>query len=608
MKCSLLILTLFVVGSHQQEPTLRCELDSLFRITAFSSSYYDRSSKYRCTFQSIKSIDDFKNAQTRNLSLNALRVSALIFQNSSLSQLPDKMFASFSNTKTLDLSRLGLDDVASSAFFNLMPEQIDLSNNKLTKLNQRTFSNMQIKLLDLGTNLIEAIDDSAFTNADIQKLVLSFNRLKSIKFLSFFKFFNVLELNDNLIQTFDKIEAKQDGWSSRLSGWVNSEYPKIYLQKNQLTKISCESSIQINTLNLEENPLLTEVVLNDCLIDQLDVSDCDNLQRLSLNDNLEGLTAKNVKLTDFGSTSMKSLTSLSLANSTLAPNVFEKIMKMENLTLLDLSGVPIGPLNVSTFAKLKSLQFLYLKATNISNIQFGTFSHQHVVKIFDISDNLLGNFDMNMIFSMSSLLSLDLSGNELHSLDNVESAHFTFTLLQKIDLSNNEWSCSYLMKLIKIFRIYKVSMSRSNLEEIAPNIHGVACIHIVGEDDIIGQLSPENSNVTDLRDKMNEMIAEITKNSQFRISVDSRLSQLESRLDNQIQTSATSAAVRSEKPQDIEVRNGALLEIALTIVCIICSIYVAIKVFTHVKRNFLSRPRTNRSNSEHTLTMSVDDY
>ena len=186
---------------------------------------------------------------------------------------------------------------------------------------------------------------------------------------------------------------------------------------------------------------------------------------MTMNDNLKSLTAKNTKIASINFDTIKSLTTLSLENSSLSPAILEQVLNLENITYLDLSHNNIGPLNISTFSKLKSLQFMFLKATNISGIQFGTFSHQHQLKQFDISDNHLEFFDMNMIFSMSSLLVFDISGNDLEMLKNVETAHFMFTLLTKIDLSGNKWPCSYLMKLVKIFRTYrqekKISFFRS---------------------------------------------------------------------------------------------------------------------------------------------------
>lgn len=601
-----LVLALLACCYAQLEPTFKCESEP-YRMSVFASSYYERSTRYKCTFDRINSPEDLAKAQQRAQSpITNSRVTTIIFTNSSLSQLPDKMFAQFSMIKTLDASRLVLNEISTSAFFGVNAfESIDFSNNQLKKLKDRTFATMQIKNLDLSMNLLETIEDKAFITADIEKLNLSFNKLKSIKFLNSFTYFNLVEMNNNYLESFDAIEVKKDGWTSRRTIFEDEVSPKIFLQNNKLKTFDCSSSIKISSITLDGNPTLSELSLNECALETVDVSNCGNLVKVAINDNLLSFTGKNVGFDRVNITGGNSLTTLSLANSTLREGTLEDIMLMENLTFLDLSYIDIGPLNISTFSKLKSLQFLYLKATKISDIQFGTFSHQHSVKIFDISDNNLGDFDMNMIFSMNSLLSLDLSGNNLRTLENVEAAHFTFTLLQKIDLSNNRWTCSYLLKLIKIFRIYKVALTRSNVEETKNNIHGIGCYHSEGEDDVIEPLSETGVNITDVREKMNEMIGEVSKNSQFRANVETRLRLLEN---NKVIEASVSALKSEAAASKIEVKNSVLLELTLWVLCVCFTVFIAMKVYVFVKYNFFARTQPMRSASERHLSMTVDDF
>lgn len=609
MKILLLVTTLFV-GTLQQEPSLKCDPHIISR-NYFGASYSVAAFANKCSFANIRSIDDMDRARRTAISFRGNQiVSVLAFTNSSLSKLPDKMFESYSAIKTLEASSIGLGEISPTAFFDIKSwESIDLSSNQIRRLEARTFSTMQIMSLDLSTNLIESIDDTTFTGSSVQKINLAFNKMKSLQYLGAFTMFLSVEMNDNLIENFD-LQAKKDVFKARSRFFEEAEHPKLFLQNNKFTTFECKSSIKIKAIALQNNTLLTEVSLNECEVDEIEVSDCTNLKKVSLNDNLLGFTAKNVNLRDADISQAKSLTTLSLANSTVSSGVLENILKMENLTYLDLSYIPIGPLNVSTFAKLKSLEFLVLKATNISNIQFGTFSHQRSVKQFDISDNHLGYFDMNMIFSMNSLLSLDLSGNDLTSIENYESAHFTFTLLQKLDLSNNQLPCSYLMRLMKVFVVYKVVLTRSSIEEQGTNIHGVKCVHRAGDDDgIIEPLSASSANVTEMREKLNTLIEKADSNSKFRSIVDSRLNALERRIDNQINShAAISASLRDEKSPNIEVRNSILLETALVIVCICFSVFAVMKIFVYVKRNFLGKPMPMRSTSQRTLSMTVDDF
>lgn len=603
-----LVLMLLVGGSLQQEANFKCETDNSLRLFSFGTSYYDRSTRYKCTFENVKSLEDLLRTQ-KTSEIMANRVVSIVFLNSSLSQLPDKMFSTFPNIKTLDASRLVLSGISPLAFFDVkFWDAMDLSNNNIKTISARTFASMQVKNLDLSLNLIETVDDKAFSSAEIEKINLSFNKLKSLQFLNSFSYFGLVQSTNNLLEALPAIEVKHDGWNSRRSIFVEEpEYPKFYLQNNKMKKVYCTSNIRITTLDLEDNQSLEEINLNECSVDELDVSNCVNLKKVSLNDNLLGFSAKNIRLNDVDFSTAKSLTSLSLANSSLSPKLLEDITKKENLTFLDLSYNNVGPLKISTFSKLKALEFLLLKSTNISNIQFGTFSHQHSVKQFDISDNNLGFFDMNMIFSMNSLLTLDISGNKLTSLENVESAHFTFTMLAKIDLSNNNWPCNYLLRLIKIFRVYKVNLARSNIEESGKNIHGIGCTSDDGDESLIEPLSPNSSNITDLREKMNELIKEVSKDTQFRTNIETRLKQIESKADNQ---NHVNFAALGSGTQNIEVRNSTLLEITLIIVCCCFIIFIILKVTYFIKEKYVLQSRSMRmsSTSEHTLAMTVDDF
>lgn len=601
-----LCLALIFGESLQQEASYKCVTETSFRVFGMSS-YYDRAARYTCSFEHIKSVSDMTQANKTTSLLVSQRTVSIVFVNSSLSQLPEKMFEAYPNVKVLDASRLALKDIHPSAFFDVkFWDSIDISKNSIKTLLARTFASLQVKSLDLSQNLIEAIDSKTFLNAEIEKINLSFNKLKTITFLNSFSFFNMVQMSSNSLETFDKIEVKNDGWLSR-RGIFNEEpeYPKFFFSNNKLKKFDCSSSIKISSMSLEENPTLTDVNLNQCAIDEIDVSNCENLSEVTFNDNLFSFTAKNVKLDNIDMSSVTSLKTLSLSNASLTQEMFEFVLQMENLTFLDLSYIPLGPLNISTFAKLKALQFLYLKAANISNIQFGTFSHQHSVKILDISDNHLGYFDMNMIFSLNSLLSLDLSGNDLTSLENVESAHFTFTLLQKIDLSNNKWPCQYLMRLIKIFRVYKVELTRSNVEESSTNVHGIGCIHSDGDEAFVDPLPPGSPNLTGIRDKMNQLIEEVTKNKNY---MDLRIKEVENKLDDKLSTAAKFETLLSEKPSNLVVKNSTLLESTLMIVCICFTVFIAMKAYVFVKDNFFRRPRQMRSDSHRTLSMNIDDF
>jgi hypothetical protein len=153
--------------------------------------------------------------------------------------------------------------------------------------------------------------------------------------------------------------------------------------------------------------------------------------------------------------------------------------------------------------------------------------------------------------------------------------------------------------------LHRVSLVRSNLEETKTNLHGIACIHVDGEDDVVSSLN-SSANLTDIKEKMNEIIEDIGKIKEFKTNTASRLLQMENRIDNFKSVANTAAALKSEKSESLQVQNSALLETALIIVCICFTVFMSLQVFSFVKRNFLGRPKPMRASSENPLTMNVE--
>lgn len=614
MECreiKILILLIFMIsGSVQEEPSVSCTRDNrLFYSVGFSNSF-----KYKCTFSNVNSIADMKSP-TAVQGINLQTVISISFNQSNLSEFPDRMFKDYSNLKSLDGSSLRLSTITSNSLGNLVNlDLINLSFNQIKSLTSKVFANKKVKSLDLSNNVIEFVDESAFAGSEIERVILSFNKIKDITFVNSFKFFNVLQMNDNEIERFDQVKLVTSSWSGTRDSLLLPQYPTMNLKNNKLTKFECRSPLKFMLLELKNNANLEELDLAECTIAHLDVSDCVNLRTVKITDNIVGFTAQNVKFDSIDLTNAKSLNLLKLMNNSLNIDSINAIMKLENLTTLDISGNSIGPLNISTFAKLKNLSTFGLKSTNISNIQFGTFSHQTNVKLLDISDNNLGSFDMQMIFSMNSLTYLDVSGNELVELSNIDAAHNTFALLEKIDLTNNKWTCKYLIKLIKIMHAYRVTLIQSSVEEHRSNIRGIYCRHVDGDDSIVEPLSPNQSNITDIRDKMNEIVGQLIKESQYRSSIEDRLTALEKRIDNQVTMMISNEALHADKRGDneirnIEVRNGTLFEMTLIVVFCCFIVFLSMKIIVFVRTNILSKPKSMRMGlSENVLTMNVDDY
>lgn len=603
----IILITIYVSGSKQDKPTAECQRDTrLF----FSADRYFNGLRSKCTFNNVNSFEDFKAASS-NISLGAQNIISIAFNDSNLSEFPDRMFASYQNLRSLDGSNLRLEYLSQNILGNIFSmDNIDLSFNLLKVLGSKIFANKKLKYLNLANNMINSIDDSAFSGSEIEKLNLEQNKIKNLAFVNGLKFFNLLQLNDNEIDKFDNVKISRSDWIAPRDSIFGVVYPSINLANNKLNTFDCKSTLKFTLIELKSNSELKSLDLGECAITLLDVSDCLNIKNVKFSDNLQGFTAKNVKFDDIDFTHAQSLETLKLSNNSLKPEILSEIMKLENLTTLDISYNEIGPLNISTFSKLKKLTSLGLKSTKVSNIQFGTFSHQNGVRMFDISDNNLGSFDMQMIYSMTSLTTLDLSGNELTELTNLDAAHNTFALLEKIDLTNNKWTCNYLLRLVKIMRAYRVVLTHSYIEEHQSNINGIYCRHVPGEDNVVEPLSPNASNITDIREKMNEIVNQLSKETDRRNNIDVRLLAIERQINSKTIGATSSEALRSDKVVEIvQIQNSTLFEMTFVIVLGSFIIFITLKIVVYVRRNFMSQIRPMRVGlSENTLAMNVDDY
>lgn len=585
-------LTLFVIGSHQQE--LKCGRTFL-------------SDRVDCTFTNLKSSDDFVDvAKTQTSSYQALTIK---FEKSTIKSLPQKIFANFAYAGNLDASNIELEEIADGIFVGRKWVTIVLSNNLLRKLTGKLFANLTIKLLDLSYNQIEAIDDDVFSGIEAGALKLSNNKIISTSFVSTMSFYSTLELDSNEIVEIGTIMQSPKTWKAvtYLFG-INS--PKLVLARNKIKNFNCDSQFKFSLVSLQSNLELTEVILNDCNIVNLNIAACGNLKTMSFNDKLENLDAENNNLTTIDLKSAGNLTQLDLSNNTLTQDAIQEILQLGKLLALDLSRNYIGQLNVSSFHKLNSLISLKLQGTAISNIQFGTFSHQHNLKLLDISDNDLMTFDMNMLLSMNSLMSLDLGGNQLAKLSNIEGHIFTLPLLKIIDISKNNWTCSYLMSLIKRFQLLGISLQLTEVITHETNIKGIGCVQD-GANAVSIDLIPVNNNITS--DRFNEVVSkfndEAVKTADFKRSMENRLASMERTLNQYSnQDKNVMASPLKHEQTSIEVKNSRLMDITYVVAALFFIVFIALKIVEFVKVTQLTRTRPTRTVSQNPLADNFEQF
>lgn len=451
---------------------------------------------------------------------------------------------------------------------------IDLSNNEITEILANTFASIFIESLDLSDNKITTIDDMAFNASKIQKLDLSNNLMKKVTFVQNMVAFGLLDFSQNLIEDVKIVSSNENyiptkGTMLTRLGFFGLN-PTIKLSDNKnLKSFECNSKIEsFGLFYLSNCSKLTDVKLNNCSV-SLYVSESRNLKKLEVTENLRGLVAENTKIMEIDFSKANKLLTLRMENASIPDEVFNQILNIKSLTTLDLTNKYIGPVNISTFANLTNLSHLKLKGTKISGITFGTFSHQSKVEYLNLADNNLDAFDVNMIFSMSNLNTLDISGNEITEVVNAEKIHHFFSQLRNIDLTKNKFSCKTLMNLVSYMKKHKISLQKSNIEHHETNIQGVICTHIDGEDEI-PQFDISDASASEIQSKINQLTEKLNSHS------------------DKIQILLTKP-VSSGK--SLEVQNSTLMESSLIIVCICFTIFMGLKVFLIVKSNFLEGSR-----------------
>ena len=586
------VLTLFVIGTHQQE--IKCQ-------TVFMS---DRG---ECTFTNLKSFDDFVDVAKNYTSSN--QAVTIKIEQSKIKSLPNKMFSSFYYVANLAASNIGLEEIVEGVFQSKKWMTIVLSNNSIKKLTGKIFSNMSVKLLDLSNNQIESIDDDVFSGIEAISLKLSNNKIISTSFVNTMSFFNSLELDSNEIVEIGTIMQTPKTWKTTMF-MFGITYPKLVLAGNKIKKFNCDSQFKLSVVSLQSNLELTEVILNDCNIVNLNIAKCGNLKTITLNDKLENLDAEINNLKSIDLKSAKNLTQLDLSNNSLTPESIQEVLQLGQLLALDLSHNFIGELNVSTFHKLNNVISMKLQATKISNIEFGTFSHQHNLKLLDISDNNLKTFDMNMLLSMSNLMSLDLGGNQLTKLENIEGHIFTLPLMKLIDISKNNWTCSYLMSLIKRFQLLGVSMQLSEVVTHETNIKGIGCTQDAAQPVNI-DLIPLNNNITN--DHFNEIVTKFNSESvstaQFKQNMENRLASMERTLKQYSNqgTNAIASPLKNEQT-NIQIKNSRLMDITYIVAALFFIVFIALKIVEFVKVTQMTRTRPMRTVSENPLADNFEQF
>lgn len=264
---------------------------------------------------------------------------------------------------------------------------------------------------------------------------------------------------------------------------VNINFAKNRLE--EIPPVAFVNAQKLKTLDFSENviermDLLAFLGLNE--LEALDLShnnltrleeqifkDLSNLKHLNLSHNqINGLEPNILTLPN--------LLELDLVNNdvtALDGDVFNQLVRLKRLNL---SFNPITVLKHQVFLHLFELEHLSLRRTNLSSIAMSTFAHQQNLISLDLSGNSLTTMNFRLFLPiLPGLTTLQLASNEITELH-----HFRNSLvpqLQHFNIQNNNFNCSYLEEFMESVNWQKMRMPIDlNLVNFQKaNIRGVNC-------------------------------------------------------------------------------------------------------------------------------------
>ncbi|XP_070500359.1 protein artichoke-like [Chironomus tepperi] len=443
----------------------------------------------------------------------------LTFEKSQFEKFPSGTFSKLSQIKTMIASDVGLTEINRDDFKSFKALKVlDLSMNKIKNLGNVVLLHLEsLEKLDLKNNLIETIHVSAFDecskglkfvylennklkqihqtmidaigHSEESMLILDFNEIEEIipptTDINSPRQFKLLSFSDNKLKSFN---------------YNCSKIKSLYLDSNQLEDFTM-GNCTVSFLNATKNPLTT-VNLLATSVSELMISDNDKLSNLKFN--------------------VENLTKLEIRNIPSGLVTFDLMKNATNLVSFDATNTFLGTNSIDTFSEMEQLTELKLSNTGLSHIDYGMFSHQKNVMTFDISYNNLKSIDIKMLTSMKLLDTFDISGNNLSSFEHVNEINKIFPNLTEIGIADNNWNCSYLASLYKLFEENSILITQpSNIVKNSSNVMGIGCM--TSSQLKIKPVDDDKANDA-LAKKLNEIIeiinAEKTRNNNMKYDND----------------------------------------------------------------------------------------
>lgn len=195
------------------------------------------------------------------------------------------------------------------------------------------------------------------------------------------------------------------------------------------------------------------------------------------------------------------LVELDLSNNLITNLYTNTFDNLSNMILLNLDHNNIVDFPSNMFEPLQNLQTLILSYNQMSILTTPSLRHLNQLKTFNISYNGIEYIYESMLHKLKNLIVLDISGNALKTID-ISALYVSVPSLEKINLNNNQWSCSKLEVIIKEMELHGIGAiinNRTEHENI--NKNDIGCY-----EEITTQLPTTSTTIVNNPDNKNDLI------------------------------------------------------------------------------------------------------
>lgn len=427
-------------------------------------------------------------------------------------------FAKLKNLKSLDLSHNPLVQLTRDIFSNEFPlNSLNLGNCSLRKLEQHAFKSLtNLNELNLERNQLNPADIQTLDIPNLRRLLLSHNnfsyagsvgimagmldRLRSLQQLSMSNcsLGQIPDLlfakNTNLVRL-DLCDNRLTQINRNIFSGLNV-FKELRLCRNELSDfphIALYNLSTLESLDLARNQLAS--------IDFFKLSGTLNLRQLILRDNkitaLSGFNAVNLTQLDSVDLSGNLLLSLpanflrhsiNLQKVHLSNNRFLQIpssalsdVSIPRLSWLNLTGNPINRIYTVKEERYPYLKELYICQTNLSILTSKDFEAFQALQHLHLVNNRITRISPGAFKSLTNLLTLDLSVNELEMLPKERLQGLR--LLRFLNISHNTLKDLEEFS-VDLLEMQTLDLSFNQLDRISKktfrNLHGLLELFLMG--------------------------------------------------------------------------------------------------------------------------------